>query len=55
MLQADLLDELTLMIHPVVAGSGKRLFGEADELKRLRLVDTKTTKSGASVLTYQPA
>src|SRR4029450_4429108 len=34
MLQADLLDELTLMIHPVVVGSGKRLFGEADELKR---------------------
>ena len=55
MLQADLLEELTLMIHPVVVGSGKRLFGEADELKRLKLVDTKTTKSGVSVLTYQPA
>ena len=55
MLQADLLDELTLMIHPVVVGTGKRLFGEADELKRLKLVDTKTTKSGVSVLTYQPA
>ena len=55
MLQADLLDELTLMIHPVVVGSGKRLFGEANELKRLKLVDTKTTKSGVSVLTYQPA
>ena len=55
MLQADLLDELTLMIHPVVVGTGKRLFGEADELKRLKLVDTKTTKSGVSVLTYRPA
>ena len=55
MLQADLLDELTLMIHPVVVGSGKRLFGEGDGLKRLKLVDTKTTKSGVSVLTYQPA
>jgi len=55
MLQADLLDELTLMIHPVVVGSGKRLFGDGDGLKRLKLVDTKTTKSGVSVLTYQPA
>ena len=55
MLQADLLDELTLMIHPVVVGSGKRLFADGDGLKRLKLVDTKTTKSGVSVLTYQPA
>jgi dihydrofolate reductase len=55
MLQADLLDELTLMIHPVVAGSGKRLFGDADTLKRLKLVDSKTTKSGVAVLTYQRA
>jgi dihydrofolate reductase len=55
MLQADLLDELTLMIHPVVAGSGKRLFGDADALKRLKLVDGKTTKSGVALLTYQRA
>lgn len=55
MLQADLLDELTLMIHPVVVGSGKRLFGDASELKRLKLVDSKTTKSGVAVLTFQPA
>jgi dihydrofolate reductase len=55
MLQNDLLDELTLMIHPVVAGSGKRLFEGGIDLKRLKLVDTKTTKTGVSVLTYQPA
>jgi dihydrofolate reductase len=55
MLQADLLDELTLMIHPVVAGSGKRLFEKAGDLKRLKLVDSKTTKSGVAVLTYQRA
>jgi len=55
MLQADLLDELTLMIHPVVAGSGKRLFSDTDALKRLKLVDSKTTKSGVALLTYQRA
>jgi dihydrofolate reductase len=55
LLQADLLDELTLMIHPVVVGSGKRLFEGQGGLKRLKLVATKTTKSGVSILTYQPA
>ena len=55
MLQAGLLDELTLMIHPVVAGSGKRLFGDADALKRMKLIESKTTKSGVAVLTYRPA
>lgn len=43
------------MIHPVVVGSGKRLFEGKGSLKRMRLVDTKTTKSGVSFLTYQPA
>ena len=54
MLQNDLLDELTLMIHPVVVGSGKRLFTDGGDLKRLKLVDSKTTKTGVSILTYQP-
>jgi dihydrofolate reductase len=54
LLQADLLDELTLMIHPVVAGKGKRLFEGEGVLKRLKLVAGKTTKSGVSLLTYQP-
>lgn len=55
LLQADLLDELTLMIHPVVVGSGKRLFEGEGALKRLKLVASKTTGSGVSILTYQPA
>jgi len=55
MLQAGLIDELTLMIHPVVAGSGKRLFDDTDALKRMKLIDSTTTKSGVAVLTYQPA
>jgi dihydrofolate reductase len=54
MLQNDLLDELTLLIHPVVVGSGKRLFTDGSDLKRLKLVDSKTTKTGVSILTYQP-
>jgi dihydrofolate reductase len=50
----DLLDELTLMIHPVVVGKGKRLFQEGDDLKRLRLVSSQTTSTGVSILTYHP-
>jgi dihydrofolate reductase len=55
LLQNDLLDELTLMIHPVVVGSGKRLFKDGDTLKRLKLVYSKTTRTGVLILTYQPA
>jgi dihydrofolate reductase len=53
LLQQDLLDELTLMIHPVVVGKGKRLFSTAGDLKRLQLVSHKTTGSGVAILTYQ--
>jgi dihydrofolate reductase len=54
LLQADLLDELTLMVHPVVAGRGKRLFKDESDLKRLKLVDSKPTRTGVMILTYQP-
>ncbi len=50
----DLLDELTLMIHPVVVGSGKRLFKGGRGLKRLRLVGSQVSSSGVAILTYQP-
>jgi dihydrofolate reductase len=52
--QQDLLDELTLTIHPVVAGKGKRLFPTVGDLKRLQLVSHKTTRSGVAILTYRP-
>jgi dihydrofolate reductase len=55
LLQDDLLDELKLMVHPVVAGGGKRLFKDGRALKRLKLVDSKTTSTGVSILTYRPA
>lgn len=54
LIQSDLLDELILMIHPVIAGHGKRLFHDGDALKRMRLVGSKITGSGVALLTYQP-
>jgi dihydrofolate reductase len=50
-----LIDEYRLMIHPVVVGSGKRLFSEESDRTALRLVETKRFGSGVVVLTYQPA
>jgi len=54
LLENDLLDELTLMVHPVIAGSGKRLFKDGSALKRMKLVSSKTTSTGVALLTYQP-
>ena len=53
LMQHDLVDELRLIIHPIVVGGGKRLFGEGIDRKILRLVDTKSFSSGIVVLTYQ--
>ena len=55
LLQEDLLDELGLMIHPVVLGAGRRLFKDGGGLKALKLVDSKTFSTGVVYLTYQPA
>ena len=52
LIERDLVDELRLMVYPVVLGGGKRLFGETSDLKRLRLVDTKTVGDGVLILTY---
>ena len=54
LLEQDLLDELGLMIHPVVVGSGKRLFEEGGDPKKLKLVESKTFSTGVVYLTYQP-
>jgi dihydrofolate reductase len=48
------LDELTLMIHPVAVGSGKRLFKEGRDPKRLKLIDSTMTSMGVAILTYRP-
>jgi dihydrofolate reductase len=54
LLEQDLLDELILLVHPVVAGNGKRLFKDGGSLKRLQLLSSKTTRTGTVILTYQP-
>jgi dihydrofolate reductase len=55
LLQHDLIDQYRLMIHPVVLGQGKRLFGDASEAKPLRLVDVSTTSTGVMIADYEPA
>lgn len=54
LLEDDLIDELRLMVFPVVLGSGKRLFGETIDKKSLRLVDSKVVGDGIAILIYEP-
>ena len=55
LLRDGLLDELRLLVHPIVVGSGKRLFPADTEQVPLTLVDSKTFTTGVLYLTYQPA
>ena len=55
LLEHDLVDELRLMVFPVVLGAGKRLFGDTSDKKPLRLVDSKTVGDGVAILIYQRA
>jgi dihydrofolate reductase len=55
LMQHDLVDEYSLWVHPLVLGSGKRLFAGGIAPFNLKLVDTKTTSTGVVILTYQPA
>jgi dihydrofolate reductase len=52
LIEQDLVDELRLMVFPVVLGTGKRLFGDPGEKKPLRLVDSKVVGDGVVILTY---
>jgi dihydrofolate reductase len=52
LLVGDLIDELRLMVFPVLLGSGKRLFGESVEKKSLKLASTSTVGDGIAVLVY---
>jgi len=54
LLKEGLLDELLLMVHPVILGSGKRLFEDEDDRRNLELVDSKTFGTGVVSLTYRP-
>ena len=53
LIEHDLVDELRLVVFPVVLGAGERLFGETGEQKPMRLVDTKTIGDGLAFLTYE--
>jgi dihydrofolate reductase len=54
LIEHDLVDELRLMVYPVVLGSGKRLFGDTSGKKPLRLVDSKVVGDGVTILIYEP-
>jgi dihydrofolate reductase len=53
LMEHDLVDELRMIIYPVVLGAGERLFGETSDKKPMRLVDTETVGDGLAYLTYE--
>jgi dihydrofolate reductase len=55
LLRNDLIDELRLMVPPIVVGSGKRLFEDGSDQKTLKLIDSKSFGTSVVYLTYQPA
>jgi dihydrofolate reductase len=55
LIEHDLVDELHLMVFPIVLGTGKRLFGDTSGKKRLRLTSSKTVGEGVAVMIYEPA
>jgi dihydrofolate reductase len=55
LMEHELVDELRLMIHPVVLGAGERLFGETGDEKSIRLLDARTVGDGLVVLIYELA
>jgi dihydrofolate reductase len=52
LVEEGLVDELRLMVFPLVLGAGKRLFGETSDKRRLRLSDSKVVGDGVAILTY---
>jgi dihydrofolate reductase len=53
LIEHDLVDEVRLMVYPVLLGAGARLFGETSERKPMRLIDTQTVGAGIAILTYE--
>jgi dihydrofolate reductase len=54
LVEHDLVDELRLMVYPVIVGAGKRLFAETSGTKRLELAEAKTVGDGIHILVYRP-
>ena len=55
LIDKGLVDELRLMVFPVVLGSGKRLFGETSDKRSLKLTNSQFVGDGVAILTYVPA
>ena len=53
LLEHDLVDELRLMVYPVVLGSGKRLFGETTDKRSWKLAESRTVGDGIAILIFQ--
>ena len=53
LLEHDLVDELRLMIFPVLLGSGKRLFGQTSDKLRLQLAESRSVGDGVAILVYR--
>jgi riboflavin biosynthesis pyrimidine reductase len=55
LLERDLVDELRLMVFPVVLGSGRRLFGDTTGKKPIQLMDSRVVGDGVAILRYERA
>lgn len=51
----DLIDEYSLAVHPILLGKGKKLFRNAEQVRKLELVDCTRTTTGVLLTTYRPA
>jgi dihydrofolate reductase len=54
-MRANLVDEYAVLIHPLVLGSGRRLFTDGGPFASLRLIESETTPTGVVIAIYRPA
>jgi len=55
LLRRNLIDDMVLVIHPLVLGSGRRMFGDDDTVAKFRLIESVPTTTGVIIATYQHA